>query len=130
MAFALQAPWPGPRVTVLLPQPVFGDSVAPTGVVDMKRTMTGIKYVYITTKDLRKKLIWQFELTAGKAEELKEFFTYYASEETYITDHFGDAYIGSFTMNPFDFEGAARWAGTAGGGVKTNIQIEFEGTKQ
>ena len=130
MAFSIQGPNPNLQVTLLLPNPSFGDSVAPTSSLDLKRSMTGIKYVYIRAKDLRKKLIWQFSLSEAKAAELQQYFDNYTADEALITDHNGDAYVGFFTINPFDFEGAGNNRGGQGGDTRISIQLQFEGIKQ
>ena len=126
----IQGPYPNLQVTMLLPVPAFGDSVAPTSSLDLKRSMSGLKYVYITSKELRKKLIWHFSLSEGKSAELQQYFEYYNADEALITDHNGDQYVGNFTVNPFDFEGASPARGGQGGDTRMSLQLVFEGIKQ
>ena len=125
--FTLQAPHPALQTTTYLPNPQFGDSVAPTGTIDFKRSMNGTKYSYIKSRDSRKKFLWNFSISHHKALELQAFFDAYNSSDIKITDHFGEIYIGNFTSNPFEFEAVARSVASPGNNTRCQIQIEFEG---
>ncbi len=130
MAVILEGPFPALAVTSYLPNPQLGDSVAPTGSVDFKRSMNGQKYAYVVSRDQRKKLIWSFTLSQHKALELQAFFDAYGAEEVKITDHIGKVYIGNFTSNPFEFEATRRAVASPGNDSQHALQIEFEGFEQ
>lgn len=130
MAFTLQAPYPGPKVLTFLPNPLLGNSVAPTGSLDTKRAKDGTKYIYVKSRDQRRKYLWTFNLSQMKAYELQAFFEAFNSEDIKITDHDGIEYVGNFTTNPFEFEALRRSVASPGNYSLHQIQIEFEGFEQ
>ena len=130
MSFTIQGPYPALAVLSMLPNPQLGDSIAPTGTIDFKRAMNGTKYAYVTSRDQRKKLIWNFTLSQHKALELQAYFDAYGADQAIITDHFGKIYIGNFTSNPFEFEAVRRAVSSPGNDTQHQIQIEFEGFEQ
>lgn len=130
MSFTIQGPHPAIAVTSVLPNPQLGDSVAPTGSLDFKRSMNGVKYAYVISRDRRKKLIWNFTLSHYKALELQAYFDVYGAEKALVTDHFGKIYLGNFTSNPFEFEAVNRSVSSPGSNTQHQIQLEFEGFEQ
>jgi len=130
MAFILQAPSPALSTTTYLPNPDLGDSIAPTGTLDFKRSMNGTKYAYVKSRDRRKKFVWSFSLSQHKALELQAFFDAFNASDIRITDHFGKVYIGNFTTNPFEFEAVGRSVASPGNDTSAQVQLEFEGFEQ
>ena len=130
MAFSLQAPYPGLRVTTLLPNPLLGNSVSPAGSLDTKRAKDGTKYIYVKSRDQRRKYLWTFSLSKDKVFELQAFFDAFNSNDIKIIDHDGIQYVGNFTTNPFEFESVRRSIASPGDFSINQIQIEFEGFEQ
>lgn len=123
-------PYPALAVTTYLPNPRLGDSVAPTGSLDFKRAKDGTKYVYVTSRDSRRKWLWDFALSQDKMYELQNFFDLYNSEQIKITDQNGKVYVGNFITNPFEFEAVRRSVASPSNFSIHQIQIEFEGFDQ
>ena len=130
MSFIIQAPYPAIALTTYLPNPRLGDSVAPTGSLDFKRAKDGTKYVYVTSRDSRRKWIWDFFLSQDKAYELQTLFDTFNSDQIKITDHQGKEYVGNFITNPFEFEATRRAVASPANFSIHQIQIEFEGFEQ
>lgn len=131
MAFVIEAPHPGVLSTHYLPNPQLGDSVGSVGSLqEPKRAMDGTKYVYVKSRDQRKKLLWTFSLSQDKALEMQAFFDNYAASTVKITDHFGKVYVGNFTTNPFEFETVGRSVASPTNYSIHQIQFEFEGFEQ
>ncbi len=127
MSFIIQAPHPGIATTTYLPSPQLGDSVAPTGTLDFKRSMNGKKFVYIKSRASRKKLLWTFAISQYKVLELQSFFEAYNASNIKITDYDDTIYIGNFISNPFEFEAVRRSVASPGNETLHQIQLEFEG---
>lgn len=130
MALIIQAPWPGPVSTHYLPNPQSGDSIAPTGTLEFKRSMNGSRYAYVKSRDKRKRMVWTFSLTQDKALELQAFFDVYNGEQVKVLDHIGKEYVGNFTTNPFEFEAVGRSVASPSNYSLHQIQVEFEGFEQ
>lgn len=130
MALIIQAPWPGPVSTHYLPNPQQGDSIAPTGTLEFKRSMNGSRYAYVKSRDKRKRMVWTFSLTQDKALELQAFFDVYSGEQVKVLDHIGKEYVGNFTTNPFEFEAVGRSVASPSNYSLHQIQVEFEGFEQ
>ena len=107
------------QTVTYLPDPSFGDSEALLDQVNKKRALDGTLYTYVKTTE-RRKMLFQFNLTRGKAMELYYFFEAYFATEISLTDHNEIEWLGNFTSNPFDFGGAGR-------DEQQEIQFEFEG---
>lgn len=127
--FMLQAPYPSLQTASILPNPQFSDQEALLGTVSRKLAVDGTRYTYIKRRG-RRKLLWTFRLSREKALEVREFlFTYFASKIR-ITDHKGQAWLGYFTSNPFEFESQGRAAPAISANSRGEIQtvsLEFEG---
>ena len=130
MALIIQAPWPGPVSTHYLPNPQSGDSIAPTGTLEFKRSMNGNRFAYVKSRDKRKRMVWTFSLSQDKALELQAFFDVYSGAQVKVTDHIGKEYIGNFTTNPFEFEAVGRSVASPSNYSLHQIQVEFEGFDQ
>lgn len=126
MSFFLKAPYPSISTTTMLPSPRWGDSKGLTSTVTSMRSMNGVLYTYVKSREGRKRFRWDFEIARNKALELREFINSYQGEIIKIIDHDGDEWIGYLRNNPFEFTGAGR-AGPEWPGNETMIvTLEFE----
>jgi len=126
MSFILKAPYPGVQTTTLLPSPKWGDSKALTATVLTMRSINGTLYTYVKSRNGRKKLQWEFEVSRHKALELREFINSYRGALIQVIDHDGDHWVGYLRNNPFEFVGAGR-AGDGWPGRETmSSMLEFE----
>ena len=110
------------QTTTVLPNPEWHDNEQITGEITIKRTANGATYTYIKSKNNRRRLVFQFQLTRPKSLELKAFIDAYFSSIIGLTDHEGHQWLGNLLNNPFEFEALT--------GEAQNIQLEFEGIKQ
>ncbi len=110
------------QTTTLLPNPEFGDSEGVLDEVAVKRTIAGSRYVYVKTKNSRRKLIFSFKLQRLKALELRAFIQSYFASTVTLVDHLDQIWIGNFMTNPFEFTSIA--------GSMITLQLDFEGVKQ
>jgi len=124
--FLLKAPYPAIKTTTLLPAPRWDDSKALAAAVIVNRAMDGTLYTNVKTRNGRKKLFWEFEISRNKALELREFITAYNSSLIQAIDHDGDSWIGYLMNNPFEFAGAGRAGPNWPGNETMVIQLEFE----
>lgn len=130
--FTIQAPHPSLQATTVLPNPEFSDSEALSDQVTVKRAINGTRYSYVKRRGGRRKLQWSFQLTRNKGLELRAFLQSYFASPIRLVDHHGRIWVGHFTNNPFEFEGAGR-AGPAihpmPRGENYTITLEFEGVE-
>jgi hypothetical protein len=87
--------------------------------------MNGELYTYVTSRNGKKKLRWEFQLSRNKALELREFIDKYVGEIIEVTDHDSDKWVGYLINNPFEFAGAGS-AGGWPGNEAMSIILEFE----
>ncbi len=123
--FRIEAPYPAPSTTAILPSPQWGDSRELVSAISTMHTMNGTLYTYIKRKKARKKLVWDFEIARNKALELRAFFNIYYRTKVRIIDHDNVTWIGYLINNPFEFTGKARALGFPGNETM-NVTIEFE----
>lgn len=123
--FILSAPYPGPQVTLLMPSPNWGDSIAPTSSVQTMRMMDGTRYTYATSRDGRKRRQWDFRISRAKALELQAFYKVYHRIKVSVKDHDNEIYIGYFSINPLEFTGSGRAVGWPDGETM-DVSIELE----
>jgi hypothetical protein len=129
--FQLQAPYPGIQTSTILPRPTFGDQENVVASLSVKRAMDGTRYTYVKQKG-RRRFRWTFRLTRNKGLELRAFIKSYFPSKIKVTDHSGQAWVGNFISNPFEFETTARAAPAIAPmprGETQVITIEFEGKK-
>jgi hypothetical protein len=89
MSVQISAPYPKQKVTIILPDPSFGNTRASESTVQLKRTMTGKLWSYINTS-LKERVVFTFTLSRQKDLELQEFVrVYHAAEFWKLTDHNG-----------------------------------------
>lgn len=123
MGVRLAAPYPMIQTTTWLPNPAFDDSEALTVSMSEQRSMSGLLYTYVKTKNQRRKLLLRFELNRMKALELQAFVKAYFRTQIQLLDHNNTIWVGHFTSNPFEFDTPYR-------GNRQVIQLEFEGFSQ
>ena len=127
------------QTTTVLPNPLFGNSEAATGSLNVLRSINGNRRTYVQTKSQkmflattgqRRKLRWDFRLTRNKALEILEFYRAYGASQIFIKDHNDRGWAGWITNNPFEIEASSK--GNPGRqdwpvGESCNVSIEFEG---
>lgn len=121
----LKAPHPNYNITVVLPSPEWGNSVAGTASQQIIRSMDGSITTYTQTKDNRKKLQYSFRIARHKAIELQEFLKVYSGGPLKIIDHNDGSWVVFCTNNPFDFIDGER-AYPFPGNEMQHITLEFE----
>ena len=114
-----------PTKSIVLPCPIFGDSQAYTGELNLKKTMTGDTFTYVK-KTATEKLKYTFNLGTYKAIELREFLVGHSHELITLHNWKGETWYVFLTNNPFEFSHAARWQPL---GERVDITLEFEGIK-
>jgi hypothetical protein len=127
--FTMQAPYPGPQTTTLMPNPEFGDGENLVAEVSKKIAMDGTLYSYVKRKG-RRKLQWTFSLSRNKGLEVRAFIQSYFASKILVTDHNNRKWTGHFVNNPFEFETDRRSAPAIAPmprGERQRITIEFEG---
>jgi hypothetical protein len=123
--FILQAPYPSMTATTILPNPNVGDTENLRNRIDIHRSMTGVRRVYV--KDIgRNSLTFSFSILRPKALELTEFITAYNSVKWKIVTHENESWIVNLMNNPFEFTSIAR---SNPGRESLNIRFDFEGTR-
>ena len=125
----LSAPYPMIETVTLLPNPSFGDSEALRDTVQMRRAMDGTSYSYVRRTGGRRQLQHEFTLTRMKALEVIAFIRSYQASKVELIDHFGQRWVGNFTLNPAELETVRRSASSPGRELVT-FRMEFEGVKQ
>lgn len=114
-----------PSQTVILPCPIWGDSQAYQGQIDLKRSMTGLTYTYVK-KVQTQKLHYAFELWTYKYYELRDFFIHHSEEVMMLQNHNAETWLVNLVNNPLEFTVEGRWQSK---GEKYNVTLEFEGVK-
>lgn len=131
MSLILQTPYPTIETASFLPNPEFSDSEALTDEVAIKRAMNGKVRTYVKTKNERRTLIWDFNLSRPKMLEVYAVFKVYFASKFLITDHNSRRWVGHFTNNPFEFTSTQK-AGPDVGDVRGetySVRLEFEGVE-
>jgi len=101
----VQAPYPAPQTTLLLPSAEQANYRSLASTVQTIRANDGTLYTYIKGKRARKENQWDVECQRNKFLETKEFIRRYNSKLVQVVDHNGDLRVGYLTMNPLDGEG-------------------------
>jgi hypothetical protein len=114
-----------PGQTVILPCPIWGDSQAYQGTIDLKRAMTGTTYTYVK-KTQTQKLNYSFELWTFKMLELRSFFIEHSEEVMTLQNHNAETWLVHLVNNPLEFTTEERWQPK---GEKYTVTLEFEGVK-
>lgn len=117
----LQAPWDLIQTTTLLPNPRLGNTTELAIETVVRNSTDGTLYSYNKTNQ-RVKLVYDFDLKRGKAEELKMFLQSYYGEYWRLTDWLENVYKVNLVNNPLDFT----FVNAAG---LTVVKLELEGVK-
>jgi hypothetical protein len=131
MSVRFAAPYPAVQTFIHLPAPQFGNSEANVSTVEFKKSINNTKYSYVKTKDSRRKLLINFDVTQAKGTELLEFIRSYHSVLVQYLDELGQRWVGYFITNPNQIE--TRNLAVKDENAKfayVTIQIEFEGNLQ
>lgn len=116
----LQAPYELIATSITLPSPSYNNLInLVTGIVNFKRSITGLKYTYLKVKN-RKKFIYNFTLHRNKSLELEAFIELYLDNNIKLINHEDEIWNVVLTNNPFDFVGKLK-------GEWMQIGLEFEG---
>lgn len=112
----LMAPWELIQTTTMLPNPDLGDLRSKVLSVNIRNTINGTFYsykksnaTYITnpnntvSKYDRYRLIWEFKLRRGKADELKAFIETYSGYAWRVVDWKERVYRVHLINDPVDF---------------------------
>jgi len=110
------------QTTTILPNPQWNDSENLTSSVNVRRSMNGMVYTYVKTKNSRRKLSMTFKLTHQKGLELRAFIRSYFRSPITLVDNEGQTWSVKFTSNPFEFSTSSPSEGQ-------DIHLEFEGVK-
>jgi hypothetical protein len=114
-----------PSQTIILPCPIWGDSQAYQGEINLKRAMTGITYTYVK-KTKTQKLNYSFELGTYKWLELRDFYINHSEEVMLLQNHNAETWLVHMVNNPLESTTEGRWQPK---GEKYNVTLEFEGVK-
>lgn len=115
----LQAPFDVIQTTTQLPNPLFDDSESANVSVNTKRSMTNVLYTTVKRSG-RSILKWSFELSRGKALELRAFIESYKTTKIRITDHRNRVWYGYFRTESEEIVAEVRWQ---------LVTLEFEGER-
>jgi hypothetical protein len=133
MSFTISTPYPHNQTTIVLPNPLIGDSEAHTSEVIVKRTMSGRAQTFVRRKNQRKKLTWSFRVTRNKALEVREFFRSYHGSKMRIIDHEDRSWTGFVVTNPIDIDipkrghpGGEGYQTISGSGETCEFTVEFQ----
>lgn len=131
MSVRFAAPYPAVQTFIHLPNPQFGNSEANVSTVEFKKSVNNTRYSYVKTKDSRRRLLINFDVTQAKGTELLEFIRSYHGIRVQYRDELNQRWLGYFITNPNQIEthSLAVKDDTAKYAYVT-IQIEFEGTLQ
>lgn len=120
----IEAPYPAPAVTVVIPQPKLDNTTGLTSSIITHYSEDGTLYTYVKKRGDKKKYMWSFNISKDKSDELANFFRAYAGERVKI--EWGDnSYIGYFLTNPNELRAVER-AGNWPGGELVQITLEFQ----
>lgn len=114
---------------ITLPNPIFGDAEANTGVFTLRRGMRGKAYTYVKTTDFRK-LSYTFHIPRIKAYELIDFVSESNSEIVDVENWKGEIWRTLISLNPTDFMSVERYASQKqfdDQREKVEVRMEFEG---
>lgn len=107
----LMAPWDLIQTTTMLPNPELGDHRSKVLNVNVRNSIDGTFYsykksniTYISGQGYhRYRLIWEFKLRRGKADELKSFIEAYSGHRWRVIDWKERIYRVHLVNDPVDF---------------------------
>jgi hypothetical protein len=115
----LQAPFDSRQVSVVLPNPLWGDTENITSEMSLRRSMNGRKVTHVKTNKNRRVNYTFRLLDKPKALELLEFCRYYNSDLIRLQNWKGEIWKVNLLTNPIDFVQTRRYG--------TDVALEFEG---
>lgn len=124
MALYIEAPFPTPEVTIVVPNPRFDNGKSLTSDITILYAMDGTEYSYVRKRGGKKKYLWTFNLSKDKSDELLNFLQEYGSDKVLI-DWEGTLLAGYFSANPIELRTTER-AGSWPGGELVTMTIEFQ----
>lgn len=104
----LRAPYPGNKVTTILPKPQFQDIRKPESTIQVKRFINGGRKVYTNTTDTIQ-LTLPFLLTRQKSLELEAFLRSYQSADIQIDLYDGSRWKAKLTGRTFGYRAVDRY---------------------
>lgn len=114
MTTLIAAPYPTPRVTLILPSAQLGDTTATEQTTTVQRTMTGDTFTHVKTNDRRKMNI-VLRMTRMKSLELQEFMRLYYRAEWRVTLYDDTVWAAKLLNFPVKFRTVERAGGLPGG---------------
>ncbi len=123
--FKLDAPHPGYQTTIILPSPVWGNTLGVASTMASMRAMDGTLYTYTKPREGRKRFQFSFEIARSKALELRAFIRVYYRFPVRFVDQNDDQRIVHMQNNPFELAANSK-AESFPGGETVTIALEFE----
>lgn len=106
--------------SVVLPNPLFGDTEANGDALSVFRTQTNRRVVTVKRQDART-LAYQFAVTRQKAIELREFIRTEIDNRITLRNWKGEIWYGNIINNPFTLTATGRW-----GPCTERVEVELE----
>lgn len=101
----IYAPYPAPKITILLPDPDWGDVQRLESTSVLHRSMNGVRIVTYVRKKVNCRLYeLSFELTRPKAEEFINFFKLFGSKVMKLEFDQDTSVVGYLKINPAELE--------------------------
>ena len=119
----IEAPYPAPYVTMVLPNPKLDNTKGLTSNISALYTEDGTVYTYVTKRSGKKKYLWSFSVSADKANEVYGFFDHFSGQKLRV-EWQGVYYIGYIVNNPIEVRYVERAGGWPGGEL-VQFTIEF-----
>ena len=124
----IQAPYPDIQAVCLLPNPQFNDIRHLNSEVNLKRSMSGVRYSYVKNKE-EETFVFNFILTRWKSLELFDFIRQYGSDKWRLINHDDIEIIGNLITNPNTLTKTNR-AAIETDEEQISITFEFKGIVQ
>lgn len=94
------APWPQVENIIFLPDPDFGDGRRPLSTFQLKESMNGKLYTYVSRAPQRQTYTLTFNLTRQKSLELYNFYKNYGGQKWLFVNYDETVHIGILSVNP------------------------------
>jgi len=105
--FRIEAPFPAPSSTVLLPPPEMGNNMGAVSEVRIVRMEDGSRRTFIKRGENNRRYRWSFTLTQEKSEEFQDFVRRYRGKSFHAVWR-GRDYVGRLNLNPIELSGTTR----------------------
>lgn len=110
---------------IVLPVPIFDDTVSTNNSVAIARVMSRKAYSYVRSSN-RVKLSYEYHVGRNKSLELRQFAINNTDDYVTLTNWKGEVYYGKISNNPVVLTTKSRFANEF---EAVNIVIEFQGVK-